>query len=141
MRKTLLLLLFTTFFTSLLLTGCATILRGYTQEIDVLNVQSGTKITTADNVDVPLLPKYERRYNRETKKYEDSPISHYIILHRAQRQVLTISANGRQKQIELYPYLSGGYVAVDILLGFIPAFIDSQTGCWNYYDAPLDLAL
>ncbi|MBI2419262.1 MAG: hypothetical protein HYV28_15440 [Ignavibacteriales bacterium] len=55
--------------------------------------------------------------------------------------MLTISANGKQKQIELFPYLSGGHVAVDILGGILPAFIDSHTGCWNYYDAQLDLAL
>lgn len=141
MNKTVITLLSVVFFTTLLFTGCATILRGYTQEIDVLNVQPGTKITTADDIDVPLWARPSRKFNSQTKRFEDAGMQYYIILHRGGKQVLTVTADGKKKKVELYPYLSGGYVAVDILFVLIPAFIDSQTGCWNYYDAPLDLAL
>lgn len=124
-----------------LLTGCATILRGYEQKVDVLNRTPDTKIYTTDNIEVPIQAKLNYRLNKEEKRYVVADTTYYIVLHQAHRQILTVSANGRQKNVEMYPYLSGGYLIADIIFGVIPAFVDSETGCWYHFDGPIDLAL
>ena len=103
------------FITSILFSGCATLFKGSTEDVNFTSQPQGAKVIVngqiLGNTPVELNLKTNKTYTIEFKK--DGYVSNTVILNNS---------------------VSGGYVVLDILGGILPVVIDAATGAWYTLD-------
>lgn len=140
--KLLIIMLFSIF---LILSGCATILKGYEDKVSI-NTNEFVKIYDENNdeltvtqgiikVDSVQIVKYKNKTGiRDTSYYySEKPIT-YIMLRSNRTHTLTVETKDVTKKVDLYPVVGGGWVALDIICGVLPLVIDLYTGNLNHFD-------
>lgn len=113
-----------------LFTGCATILNGYEDRVDLINAPDDIKIYSKEGVEIPISNRTTKKYSEESKKYEEKEIK-TIKLRTNKEHILLIKVNNKEKLVEVYPRIQGTWFVLDIITGIFPAFIDAYTGNWN----------
>lgn len=124
------------------LSGCATVFKGYTGEFEIRNVPDSLQITTIDGVKIPLAnkPKKIRTkiMNGETGTlvYMYAPTEGVKIVKLPAKKdyVLLLNANGEEKRLQLVPRLGLGWFALDLICFGFPLIPDFITGNWYYYE-------
>ena len=119
-----------------LISGCATVFKGYYDKVSLTNPPEDLKIHTSENISMPLSfdrtvisfigidNKVERS---ETRKY-------YILLRSNQAHTLKLKSAEFEKTVVLYPKMGAGWLILDTVTGIIPIFFDMYTGCFNHFD-------
>lgn len=116
--------------------GCATLCKGYYDRVNLINASDDLQIFSKDGVEIPIKNKIERTYSETDKQYVDK-FAKVIYLRSNKEHVLRLKSGGKEKLIEVYPYVGAGWVVADVLtLGF-PFFLDAYTGNWNRF-YPID---
>ncbi len=119
-------------FIVLTFSGCATILSGYEDRVDLVNAPENIKVYSNDGVELPISSRPVKGYSTESHSFETKEVKS-INLRANQKYVLKLKADNKEKLIEVYPKLGAGWVILDIITGVIPAFIDAYTGNWNSF--------
>lgn len=147
MKKYLLLVMVATI---IIFEGCATVLSGYYDNVEITGIDEQAKIITADGVNLPI---YKKKVTERIKVEGDYDVVdnewypnkrkiertiYYIKLRANKNYVLSLRYLERTKRIDLFPKLNGWWFFFDIfpgaILGGIPFFIDYYTGNWNTFD-------
>ncbi len=115
--------------TSLFISGCATVLKGYEDTIPIMNPTDSLRIFTADGESIPVTIT-KKRY--QTK--DGIVFGREIRLRSDREHTLIIRSPYGEKKVTVYPKLWFGWVALDLLCGGLPSFYDAYTGCWNTFD-------
>ena len=120
----------------LFFSGCATILEGYVEEVDLVNAPDDIKVFSKDGVEIPVdtLRLRTVTWNQETKEFEynSNQLLKSIKLRKNTDHVLVLKYDDNEKIIEVVPTLDAGWAILDFLL-VIPAFVDAYTGCWKSF--------
>ncbi|QQS36113.1 MAG: hypothetical protein IPM56_18040 [Ignavibacteriales bacterium] len=119
-------------FSILILTGCATVFKGYEDEVNILNAPEDLKVFTKDGTEIKTTSKTERVKDESTFSISDVNMKS-IKLRSDKYHTLIFKSGGKEKTVDLYPKLGAGWLIIDIITVF-PAFIDMYTGNWNYFD-------
>jgi len=132
-------------FLSLFLTGCATVFKGYYDEVSVVDYREGVTITNHNGERIIVHNKIKTNavanpYIAAVKKVDTVSVGTVIYLDTSENQVLTISDGEREKIVTAHRRLGMGWLLLDTVLGVYPLIIDAYTGCWFRYD-PVDLTL
>jgi hypothetical protein len=130
---------------SLFLTGCATVFKGYYDEVSVIDYQEGITITNHHGERIIVHDKIKSNavanpYIAAMEKTDSVSIGKVIYLDTSENHVLTIRNGEREKIVTARRRLGIGWLLLDTVLGVYPLVIDSYTGCWFRYD-PVDLTL
>lgn len=118
----------------LLLQGCALILKGYKDRVDLINAPDDIKVFTADSVEIPVNTRLRRVYSEARKTYIDSIGIKSINLRSNKEHLLVLRSGDRKKVIEAYPKVGAGWIFLDVLFGIVPLFFDAYTGDWNNFE-------
>ena len=118
--------------------GCATILSGYEDRVDLVNAPDNIKVYSKDGVELPISSRTVKGYSTESHSFEVKKIKS-INLRTNKEYVLRLKADDKEKLIEVYPKLSAGWFIFDLLTGSLPAFIDAYTGNWNSF-SPINVS-
>ncbi len=133
--------------TILILSGCATILKGYKDTIHI-NTPDKVEIYDTDGeklyVSQPVTKTEITSGNiitgnsgvRDTSySYKTRTLSMaYIKLRSNPNHVLTVKTKKDSQKIVLYPKVGLGWVALDIVTGIVPLIIDLYTGNLKHFD-------
>ncbi len=128
------------FFLLFLISSCATILKGYNDNVSIINPPEDLKIQTTDGINIPIsndstiqsirirgtVQSFSRGYDRFVVKY--------IHLRSNQPHTLRFKSSNYEKTIVVYPKMGGGWLILDTITGIIPIFFDMYTGCFNHFD-------
>lgn len=130
---------------SLFLTGCATVFKGYYDEVSIIDYRDGVTITNQHGERIIVHNKIKTNavanpYIAATKKVDTVSVGKVIYLDTSENQILTIKDGEREKIVTAYRRLGMGWLLLDTVLGVYPLIIDAYTGCWFRYD-PIDLSL
>ena len=114
--------------------GCATIMRGYEDEVRVQNAPIGLRIFTKDSVEIPVLKRTIKVVKQTgfTDKYENKEVQE-IHLRKNVDQVLILKFQGKEKRLYAYPKINTGWFILDAIL-VLPLGVDAYTGNWNSFD-------
>ena len=113
--------------------GCATIMRGYEDEVRVQNAPIGLRIFTKDSVEIPAIKRTIKvKQTGFTDKYENKEVQE-IHLRKNLAQVLVLKYQGKEKRVYVYPKINTGWFILDALL-VLPLGVDAYTGNWNSFD-------
>jgi hypothetical protein len=117
--------------------GCATILRGYEDEVIIQNAPEGLKVFTKDSIEVPITKVIKTVSNKDARKdlsniYKNIEVQE-ISVRSNMDHVLILKHDGREKRIYIYPKINTGWFILDALL-VVPLGIDAYTGNWNSFD-------
>jgi hypothetical protein len=107
--------LMVTILTSPVIDGCATILKGSIEKVDIASDPNGAKVY----INGQLLGKTPLQIRLPVNK------THYIEFVREGYEKKTVVLSGS---------VGGGWVILDILFGLIPVVIDAATGSWYQLD-------
>ncbi len=115
------------------LAGCATVFKGYEDEVRLLNLSGDHQIFDENGNKLDVSSRIIKHGSRD--------FTHSSILLRSNQQhKLRVRNNEIEKVITLYPRLGLGWLFVDLLAGGFPLFVDAYTGNWNYFpDADVSL--
>jgi len=119
--------------TGILFNGCATVLKGYEDRVDLVNAPDGMKVFTQDGVELEVKDRHQRAYSAIQKKYIDTCFVKVIYLRSNKDHVLKLKYQGKEQLVERFGHISAGYFLADVLLVF-PVFVDIYTGNWNHFD-------
>jgi hypothetical protein len=128
---------------ALLTAGCATVLRGYEERVDLVNAPDDIKVFSDNGVEIQLSSREIRKSNqgREIKtwqegtwKYEFQEIKS-VSLRRNKEHFLILKSGDREKKVEVYPKITGTWLILDFITGIFPIFIDAYTGNWNHFES------
>ena len=133
MKTTFLSALLIVSFTLLILPGCATVIKGYEDRVDIINPPDDLKIYSKDGIELPLIDRIEKASTKNKYKFIEDTLKS-IQLRSNEVHVLTLKSNGKEKIVELYPKIGAGWLMVDFITGIFPVFIDIYTGNWNHFD-------
>jgi hypothetical protein len=136
MQKNIIILIISLLFLPFII-GCATILKGYEDEVIIHNAPEGLKVYTKDSIEIPITKVIKRVTNKDMQKdrsdiYKDIEVQE-ISLRSNMDQVLILKHEGKEKRIYIYPKINTGWFILDALLVF-PLGIDIYTGNWNSFD-------
>lgn len=125
--------IFFTFFLLFLISNCATILKGYNDNVSLINAPEDLKIETNDGVNIPIL---KRQIVKKINNRDNTIItlSYYIYLRSNQSHTLRLKSADFEKTIVVYPKMSAGWLILDTITGIIPIIFDMYTGCFNHFD-------
>ncbi len=116
-------------FLSFFIPGCATMLKGYEDTVNIRNPSDSLQVFTMTG-DELAVTKTNKRY-----KGKFGIVNGREILLRTDREhTLIIRSAQGEKKVTVYPKLWFGWVALDLLCGGLPSFYDAYTGCWNTFD-------
>lgn len=116
-----------------LLSGCATVFKGYKDSIIIENAPANLRVFTKDGIEIPVEVKKKRAYSDSTKKYEDV-FFRQIHLRSNKEHLLTLKSGDKEQKVELYPVINFRWVFLDIITGGFPALFDAYTGNWNKFE-------
>ena len=114
--------------------GCATVMRGYEDEVELINAPENIMVYSKDGVEIPVSSSIVKRYSDQSKKYEDKEVK-FIKLRRNREHTLLLKDNDKESLVEVYPKIVGTWLLLDLITGVLPAFIDAYTGNWNSFQA------
>lgn len=120
------------FVMNLLFNGCATVLRGYEDEVELINAPKNITVHSKDGVEYPVFINNVKVYSEQTKKFENAEVRH-IKLRRNKEHTLLLKNNDKVKLVEVYPKIVGTWLILDFITGVFPMFIDAYTGNWNSF--------
>jgi hypothetical protein len=118
----------------LILSGCATIIKGYEDRVDLIDAPDDIQVYSEEGVELPVSVKMTRVFNDETKKYQDQELNKVVFLRSNQRHILILKSGDKEKVISVYPKIGAGWLIVDIITGVVPAIIDAYTGNWSHFE-------
>lgn len=130
---------------SILLTGCATLIKGYYDEVTVHNYREGMTITNQYGEPIPLHNKISTNavanpYAVAQKNVDTIHVGKFMLLATSEDHVLKINDNGREKIVTARRRVGIGWLLLDTVLGVYPMVIDAYTGCWHKFD-PVDVSV
>lgn len=125
---------------SLLVTGCATIIKGTRESVPLVNYTPGTVIRDQYGIEIPVFEDNTIRTNRSANPY-DRVVErvdtigrvYFVQLDVTERPVLTVERGGRQSVVVPIREIGIGWIILDTVLGLYPAFIDASSGAWYHY--------
>ncbi len=112
--------------------GCATVLRGYEDRVDLVNAPGDIKVYSNEGIEIPISSRTVRQFSEESKKYENKEIK-TISLRTNKNHILVLKSNDNERKVEVYPRIVGTWLILDFLTGIFPVFIDAYTGSWNSF--------
>ncbi|MEW6062484.1 MAG: hypothetical protein AB1600_11150 [Bacteroidota bacterium] len=120
-----------TVFVFIISSGCATLLKGYEDNVKIMNASDSLRIFTKEGIEIPIM--------RDTvhTNYDIHYSVRSIKLRSNQNHTLILKKQNEEKIVELYPRLGLGWVVLDLLCGGFPSFYDAYTGNWNTFP-PID---
>ena len=113
---------------SVISSGCATMLKGYEDDVRLISASDSLQIFTKDGDEVPIVTNHIIKGNNEYFVRE-------ISLRSNQSHTLILKTGGKEKKITIYPKLGFGWVFLDIICGGFPSFYDAYTGDWNKFSS------
>ena len=128
------------FVCAVLISACATVLKGYVDKVAVINPPADLTIQTPDGVTIPCLYDSTVQYQLiqndngvyETRRHVER--SYFIQLRSNKFYTLYLRSAEFEKNIERYPKLGAMWFILDTITGVLPLFIDMYTECWNHFD-------
>lgn len=123
----------------LTLSGCATLLKGYEDTLNITNAPADLKVLTKDGEELVVTSKTARIQDKKTYNISEVNVKS-IMLRSNNEHVLILKSGGAEKTVKVYPKISAGWLILDFITGIFPVFIDMYTGNWNYFD-PIDAGL
>lgn len=109
--------------------GCATMLKGYEDTVNIKNPSDSLQVFTMTG-DELAVTKTNKRYQGKFGIVNGRE----ILLRTDREHTLIIRSPYGEKKVTVYPKLWFGWVALDLLCGGLPSFYDAYTGCWNTFD-------
>lgn len=129
------------FLFAILFSGCATVFKGYYDEVEIINSPAGLTITNQHGVQIPVLSRTVTKTNRSGNPYESTVASvdtlgkdFYLLLDTSEKQILTLNYQGKEKIISPTRKIGIGWLLLSTALAVYPAFIDAYTGAWYYFE-------
>ena len=126
------LLLISTF---LLSNGCATIFKGYEDDVSITRLPQNTRVYSQENIEIPILNKTQsQRWSVPGRGEFDSiqVVKSYILLRSNRDHILLFKNQDQERKIHIYPHLSAGWFILDLISGTF--FVDLYTGNWNHFN-------
>jgi hypothetical protein len=141
MKSTIVVLLIIIASALILFEGCATVFKGYEDEVILTKAPKGLRVFTKDSVEIPvqtvlgkgaqakktiimgLVTLYDSTVVVETRK---------INLRSNTDHVLILKYQDKEKRLRVYPKISTSWFILDLLTGGF--FVDAYTGNWNCFD-------
>ncbi|MEW5799538.1 MAG: hypothetical protein AB1728_11095 [Bacteroidota bacterium] len=126
----------------LLLSGCATVFKGYESEIVIQNAPADLVVSTSEGIRIPsrngtkMEKQFKGMYLWEMVEVPDYA-THTISLRSGHEYLLLLKSGEKESRVIIYPNLGAGWLILDMLCGVFPAWIDMHLGTWMYYD-PID---
>jgi len=123
------------------LSGCATVFKGYYDDVTIQNPPEGLEIYTKDNVRISLRSEGVVKggsgnpYEYVPLKVDTSQHRYFIMLRSSEDQTLVLKYSGKEKKIALHKKVGFGWVLIDILTGGFPLLFDGYTGNWHHFDS------
>jgi hypothetical protein len=141
MKSSVVILLIITASALILFEGCATVFKGYEDDVLLMNAPKGLRIFTKDSVELPVQIVLGK--GAQTKKAITQGISYLydsivvvetrtINLRSNTDHMLILKYQDKEKRLRVFPKISPSWFILDILTGGF--FIDAYTGNWNYFD-------
>jgi len=120
-------ILFTlTIFVFIISSGCATLLKGYEDNVKITNASDSLHIFTKEGIEIPII---KDTIHTEYGFYSVRSIN----LRSNQNHTLILKEQSEEKIVELYPKLGFGWIVLDLLCGGYPSFYHAYTGNWNKF--------
>ncbi len=130
-------------FSLLLFQGCATVFKGYYSSVELENAPDSLQVFTADGVELPVTKApvrvqsgYSGLYDTRFPVYADTLVS-FVALRSKYDYVLILKHAGQERRVLAYGKIGAGWLALNTVLGLLPAAVDALTGDWNYF-APIN---
>ena len=124
---------------SILLVSCATVMKGYEDEVTIFGASENLKIETQDGVELKV-EKVNEYYSPPNSKGGTVVEANKIKLPNNKDYLLSVKDEGKSYKIYLNRKLGWGWFTLDVILCVIPAIYDGIAGTWYYYD-DIDLNL
>ena len=129
-----LLRLLSLFLTIIILNSCATVFKGYEDEVNIIGASSDLEVVTDDGFvlkakeHMGVFPVEGSRGNkvRVTVHTVNVPLDRNYILH--------LKDGNREYNVRMTRKLSYGWFILDFAFFVFPAVYDAMTGAWYYYD-------
>lgn len=125
---------------TLLMTGCATIIKGSHESVPLVNYTPGTVIKDQYGIVIPVFEDNNIRtnrsanpYDRVTEKIDTIGRDYFVMLDVTERPVLTVERDGLRAVVVPNRRIGIGWIILDTVLGLYPAFIDASSGAWYTY--------
>jgi hypothetical protein len=115
-----------------LFSGCATVLSGYEDKVDLVNAPDDIKVYSNEGIEIPTSTRTVRQFSKETKKYKNKEIK-TIDLRANKDHILILKSKNNERKVEVYPKIVGTWLILDFITGIFPVFIDAYTGSWNSF--------
>jgi hypothetical protein len=131
---------------TVMLSGCATVFKGYMSEVEI-------KTYSSDSLHVYLKEGAEvaTSYKLQHVSEVDSgfPMAKAVVTHMVDKidstakiiqlrsnrdQALLLKGGATQQQYMAYAKLGAGWFILDLVCGGVPIIVDAITGNWNYFD-------
>jgi hypothetical protein len=134
------------FVLTVLLSGCATVFKGYMSEVEITThfsdslhvyLKEGAEVTTSYKIqrvtEVDSGFPMARSAVKHTVDKIDSTTK--IIQLRSNRdQSIVLKGKDSEQQYMAYAKLGAGWFILDLVCGGVPIIVDAITGNWNYFD-------
>jgi len=125
---------------AIVLSGCATIFKGYQGTLEINNAPQNLTVSTLEGVNLIVIDKSIRAskpdpQNDREKIYYDSTIAGTKIVELPSKRsyVLIMRDQLIETKIEVHPKIGLGWFFLDIVFGIVPIIPDAITGNWNFY--------
>jgi hypothetical protein len=120
-------------FALLIFNGCATILKGYEESVDLVNAPADLRVYTKDGAEILIdsLKIQEWVWNQEKRQsdFVTSETFRSIKLRTDRDYVLVLKHGDKEKIVETYRTLDAGWAILDFLF-VVPWIVDAYTECW-----------
>jgi hypothetical protein len=125
------------------LEGCATVFKGYEDDVTLYNASRGLRVFTKDSVEIPLQTTIFNEH-RELKEVQSNGIVHYydtlvvvgeinkVNLRSNTDHLLILKYQDKEKRVHIYPKISTSWFILDLFTGGF--LVDAYTGNWNSFD-------
>lgn len=111
----------------LIITGCATIIKGYESPVELYYVSDSLRVYTSYGEEIPIIQRrFVSAHLVQVKKL--------IFLRSDRTHILHLKSKGKEKIVTAYPKISAVWLGMDLVCGVFPVFIDMFTGSWHHFD-------
>ncbi len=141
MKSTIAILFIITASALILFEGCATVFKGYEDDVLLMDAPKGLRVFTKDSIELPVQIVLEK--GTQTKKaitqgnsysYDSIVVveTRKINLRSNTNHMLILKYQDKEKRLRVFPKISMSWFILDILTGGF--LIDAYTGNWNSFD-------
>ena len=124
---------FLIFVCCLFITGCATILKGYDDDVAIFGASEEIEVTTLEGVKLETKRLWRDYVEPETGK-DTIVIADVFKIRSNKDYVLKIKDKNKYYRVNLDRKLAFGYFTFGIAFGIVPAIYDGIAETWYYYD-------